>query len=148
MDNFYNQFSELFCDRLNPMECQWTEEMMSLGDAEAERLLPGVDLEYGWPGFECSIYRDIPSDNPRLWIRSGKSFCPENVAAFVRAFLRKFRPSEVVKFSWAGVCSEPQAGGFGGGWAVISARKIVYGNTWDAATDALKRMKKGMGVRR
>jgi len=144
MDNYYNQFSELFCDRLSTDEIKWTEKMMSLAGGEVEKLLPGVDLEYGWPGFECSIYRANPDGSAALWIRSEGSFCPENVAAFLRAFLRRFRPSEVVKFTWAGVCDRPVAGEFGGGWAVVSARKIVFGNTWDAATDALKRM----GVRR
>jgi hypothetical protein len=133
-------FSALFFEKLTQEEEAWLKHMLSLdGETDAVELkaqLPGVDLEYGWPGFDGSIY----SEGPSLWVRSDESFGPENVAALLQAFIRLFRPSEIVSFTWAGVCSRPIAGEFGGGWAVVSSKKIMFGNTWDAATAATKKM--------
>jgi len=154
MTDYTHQFSELVFARLTEVEQQWTREILAMDpeeDLDRQQLAkyaPGADLEYGWPGFECSVHHDQPDGEPCLWIRSSESFCPENVAAFLRGFLRKFRPSGIVKFTWAGVCSRPVAGEFGGGWAVVSARRIVFGNTWDAATATVKRMKKRKKVHR
>ncbi len=154
MPNYYHQFSELVFARLTETEQQWTREILAMDpdeDLDREQLakhVPGADLEYGWPGFEWSFHRDQPDGEPCLWIRSEESFCPENVAAFLRGFLRKFRPKGIVKFTWAGVCGRPVAGEFGGGWAVVSSRRIVFGDTWDAAAATVKRMKKGKKVHR
>jgi hypothetical protein len=141
MADYFAQFSALFFEKLTQEEEAWLKHMLSLdseNDAiELEATLPGVDLEYGWPGFDGSIDREV---DPRLWVRSEDSFCPENVAALLQAFILRFRPTDIVSFTWAGVCSRPVAGEFGGGWAVVSADDIVFGNTWDAATAARKKM--------
>jgi hypothetical protein len=149
MADYFNQFSALFFEKLTQKEETWLKHMLSLDGetdaAELETTLPGVDLEYGWPGFDGSIDRE---SDPRLWVRSEDSFCPENIAALLQAFIRLFRPTEIVSFTWAGVCSRPVAGEFGGGWAVVSSKKVVFGNTWDAATAEVKRMTKKMATKK
>jgi hypothetical protein len=42
----------------------------------------------------------------------------------------------------AGTCSRPRVGEFGGSWLAISAKGSEGGNTWDAATEAAKKLEK------
>lgn len=44
--------------------------------------------------------------------------------------------------TWADYCSKPRIGEFGGGWMVIHAGGVEYGNTHDAADKAAEKIKK------
>jgi hypothetical protein len=53
------------------------------------------------------------------------------VCAFVQYLLRKFQPAGRVAFEWSHDCTKPRLDAYGGGAAVITARKIKTMTTFD-----------------
>jgi hypothetical protein len=49
---------------------------------------------------------------------------PETACVFVKHLLQKFNPDGRVDFQWACDCSSPEPDVFGGGAAIVTARKI------------------------
>jgi hypothetical protein len=67
-----------------------------------------------------------------LWIYADESGTPENAAAIIQAYLRKFDPEGCSGFEWANYCSKPRPDEFGGGAVFITADKQewMHSSTW------------------
>ena len=139
MANNYTQFSEAI-DSITPEESTWIQKVLkeTHGDEDANKL---VDAELGLPSGEglCNSYWpdfEWEMEEGMLWLHCEESYDEQHLIRFVQAFIRKFRPDFVFAVTGACTCSHPRIGEFGGWWLVITADKVVGGNTWDAAKEA------------
>ncbi len=64
-----------------------------------------------------------PSNGRGLWLRSSDGGI-DAVCAFIQHLLGRFSPEGHVTLEWANDCSKPRVDAFGGGAALITARKI------------------------
>ncbi len=69
-----------------------------------------------------------PSSGPGLWLHSSNGGI-DAVCAFIQHLLQKFDPAGHVALEWSNDCSKPRVDAFGGGAALITARKIKHLNT-------------------
>ena len=69
-----------------------------------------------------------PSDGPGLWLHSSDGGI-DAVCGFIQHLLQKFDPKGHVALEWSNDCSKPRTDAFGGGAALITARKIKTINT-------------------
>ena len=95
MANNYTQFSFLIGD-ITPEEKVWCE-------TQVDENIEVDDDDDRW-GFSIEI------DGTDLVIFAEENGNVEHTATFVQAFLKKFRPKEVVCFSWAETCSKMRPG--------------------------------------
>ena len=58
-----------------------------------------------------------------LWLHSENGGI-DAACAFIQHLLRKFQPGGCVGFEWSHDCSKPRTDAYGGGAAIITARKI------------------------
>lgn len=67
-----------------------------------------------------------------LWIYAEESGNPAQVAVVLETFLKQFRPTGVITFSWAYTCSKLRVNEFGGGAAVVTAEgtKTLDAQSW------------------
>ena len=68
------------------------------------------------------------SDCRGLWLHSSDGGI-DAVCAFIRYLLNRFAPEGHVTLEWSNDCSKPRVDAFGGGAALITARKIKSFNT-------------------
>jgi len=123
-DNF-TKFSFLI-KNATKKEVAWLEEVLAF-DFEDEQQRPfllemlhtsrGLEstFEY-WPDFD-HVLPDLTSRDPRarsLWVYAAESGNPWTAAVLVHAFLSKFRPKEIVRFSVAYTCSKMRPDEFSG----------------------------------
>ena len=83
--------------------------------------------------FEWSV--EVDGEGVRsLWIRSEDAGNANDVAHFVQAFLKQFRPDTCWWMSWADTCSKPRVGEFCGGAVFVTAETIEHVDacTWAA----------------
>lgn len=94
---------------------------LNQGD-EAEGDFPAELQEYteGW-GFE--VEADVVEDHPGLWLHSSDGGI-DAVCVFLQHLLQKFGPAGQVTFEWSHDCSKPRTDAYGGGAAIITAKKI------------------------
>ena len=64
-----------------------------------------------------------PSDGPGLWLHSTDGGV-DAVCAFIQHLLERFDPAGSVSLEWSNDCSKPRTDAFGGGAALITAKKI------------------------
>ncbi len=72
-----------------------------------------------------------PSDSssgPGLWLHSNNGGI-DAVCAFLQHLLQRFDPEGHIALEWSNDCSKPRVDAYGGGAAVITARKIKHINT-------------------
>ena len=69
------------------------------------------------------------SDSQDLWLHSSSGGI-DAVCAFIQHLLRKFDPQGRVTFEWSNDCSKPRVDAYGGGAAIVTARKIKTITTW------------------
>lgn len=97
--------------------------------AQAER------EEWDHLGFEWSITGSHDKAHvAELWLHADEVGTPENLAAFLRAYLAKFDPTGSLWFSWAATCSKMRANEFGGGAVVVTANRVTFLDVQDWAT--------------
>jgi hypothetical protein len=65
-----------------------------------------------------------------LWLHSSSGGI-DAVCAFIQHLLKKYDPKGSVAFEWSHDCSKPRTDAYGGGAAVITAKKIETMNTSD-----------------
>lgn len=70
--------------------------------------------------------RDETAAVGELCLFAEEAGCPEQVAAVLEAYLKKFHPTGVVTFSWAYTCSKLRVNEFGGGAAVVTAERTTF----------------------
>ena len=69
-----------------------------------------------------------PSDGWGLWLHSSSGGI-DAVRAFIQHLLERFDPTGHVALEWSNDCSKPRVDAYGGGAALITARKIKHINT-------------------
>ena len=69
-----------------------------------------------------------PSNGRGLWLHSSDGGI-DAVCAFIQHLLQRFAPGNHVTLEWSNDCSKPRVDAFGGGAALITARKIKTINT-------------------
>jgi hypothetical protein len=81
-----------------------------------------TDEDYGRLGFEWELVTDQSSTWLSLF--ANESGSPETVGRFVQAFLRRFRPRDHFKLTWATFCSKLRPGAFSGGGIFATAHEV------------------------
>ena len=69
------------------------------------------------------VEADVVEKQPGLWLHSSNGGI-DAVCAFLQHLLKKFDPSGRVTFQWSHDCSSPRVDAYGGGAAIITARKV------------------------
>jgi hypothetical protein len=160
MADHYQQFSLAFPLRTNE-EKEWCIRTMDRlatlvdsgldGSPEARMKLVSelgdlgrrfLDEEWDFCDFEWSVEPvelDVGGCAAEMWIHADESGDPDQVAAFLQAYLQKFNPNDSLWFSWAYTCSKMRVNEFGGGAAVVTADaiKLIDAQRW-ALDQAMK----------
>ena len=103
------------------------EEVKALGGLDG-----AIDqIKYNWEEeMSCPDVSFIDKDT-KLWIKSEDGFCTlDSLACLIQIFLKKFNKGPF-GMGWAGACSKPRIGEFGGAAVVIFQHKIEWWSTWD-----------------
>ena len=66
---------------------------------------------------------DTAEQKPALWLHSSNGGI-DAACSFIQHLLRKFDPAGRVTFEWSHDCSKPLTDAYGGGAAIITAKKI------------------------
>ena len=66
---------------------------------------------------------DTAENQPALWLHSSNGGI-DSACSFLQHLLRKFDRNGRVSFEWSHDCSKPRVDAYGGGAAVITAKKI------------------------
>ena len=66
---------------------------------------------------------DTDEGKPALWLHSCNGGV-DAVCAFIQHLLQKFNPIGRVTFEWSHDCSKPRTDAYGGGAAIVTAKKI------------------------
>jgi hypothetical protein len=74
-----------------------------------------------WPDFNW----EFVEPKRDFWIHASESGNLDQVASFISAFLRRFRPTHSWGLTWAETCSKPRIGEFGGGAVFVTATSIA-----------------------
>lgn len=119
----------------------------------AYRDMENYDPDFGEDaGFGYSFSEDVDkADDNRgqyLWIHSEENGCVDRVAHLVQKFLRQFRPGECWSLTYAGTCSKPRAGEFGGGAVFVTSTESKYFDAWGFIEEEQKRLRDGARVAR
>lgn len=141
MANNYSSWAEEI-GPLSEIEIKWLtnvlDEVWNEVDQGELRDVFGLNLPEDssyWPGFEWSI------ENDNLWMGDDEALELDNLIAIFQAFLKRFRPSEVIAIHWAYTCSKLRPGEFGGGVAVITAHDVRVGDICDLEAQLIAEMK-------
>ena len=107
----------------------------------AYRDMEDYDPDFGEDaGFDYSFSEEVDADRGRyLWIYSEEHGCVDRVAHLVQKFLHAFRPERCWSLTYAGTCSKPRVGEFGGGAVFVTATDIKYCSTWGFVEEQEKR---------
>ena len=129
---------------------EYTEDKLpDTGDAgdgawigcRAYRDMEDYDAGFGEDvGFDYSFHENDNENTGRhLWIHSEEHGYVDRVAHLVQKFLREFRPDACWSLTYAGTCSKPRVGEFGGGAVFVTATDIKYCNAWGFVEEQEKR---------
>lgn len=80
--------------------------------------------------FEAETQGSLEQGKYGIWLHSSNGGI-DAVCAFIQHLLRKFNPAGCVEFEWSNDCSKPRADAYGGGAAIITARKIKSMTTYE-----------------
>ncbi len=83
---------------------------------------------------------EFAAEGKDVWVHSEDSGDIGALADTVAAFQERFEVEEPWSLSWAGTCSKPRVGDFGGGGIVIYKGKASSMNTWDWYTAEARRL--------
>lgn len=148
MANNYSQFSTGI-SKITPKEAAWIRDYLKTpcpNEMEdptgfltwrAEREIKEADDADWFPSFEWAL----EEKDTFLWLYAYESADIDHLVSFVQAFLKKFRPKAVFTATGAETCSKLRIGEFGGWWIAVSAKKVLYGNTYSAAEAAAKKLR-------
>ena len=144
MADYYDNFAASI-EGLTKEESAWIEvdlkecNLDGLPDDEKKAFIEskGIDdEEFCWPRFYWSL------ESGFLFLGDdGGYFSQDHLVSFVKRFLAKWRPKDVVPITIASMCSAPRTGEFGGAWIVISAKEARSNNTWRMADQLAGEMK-------
>jgi hypothetical protein len=78
--------------------------------------------------FETEAQGSLEQGKYGVWLHSENGGI-DAVCVFIQHLLRKFKLADTVSFEWSNDCSKPRTDAYGGGAAIITARKIKTMNT-------------------
>ena len=126
MADYFTHFSLVI--RL-PNEAAQTYAIKLAGDGgrlnqgdEAEGEFP-AELQEHAEDWCFDVEADVVEEHPGLWLHSSNGGI-NAVCAFLQHLLQKFDPAGQVTFEWSHDCSKPRIDAYGGGAAIITAKKI------------------------
>ena len=98
---------------------------------QASRIQQGDEMSEDFPASLRDVIEDWqfdtdtnnPSNDRGLWLHSSNGGI-DAVCAFIQHLLQRFAPGNHVTLEWSNDCSKPRVDAFGGGAALITARKI------------------------
>jgi hypothetical protein len=88
-------------------------------------------------GFEYDVEPGTQDVLKVLWIHADESGNPDNTAKFLQQFLKKFRPSDGIYFTWAATCSSMRVNEFSGGSVAITSKELRFVNAASMAEEFL-----------
>lgn len=96
----------------------------------------GDELPAGFPkaladvieNWDFETDADSPAEGHGVWLHTEDGGV-NAVCAFLQHLLRKFNPQGRVAFEWSNDCSKPRLDAYGGGAAIVTARKIRFIHT-------------------
>lgn len=91
------------------------------GDEEPDKLPD--DLKSVIEDWCFETNEDTAESKPALWLHSSNGGI-DAVCSFIQHLLQKFDPKGRVTFEWSHDCSKPRTDAFGGGAAIITAKKV------------------------
>ena len=94
---------------------------LNLGD-EAEGDFP-AELQEHTENWCFEVEADVVEEQPGLWLHSSDGGI-DAACAFLQHLLKRFDPAGQVTFEWSHDCSKPRVDAYGGGAAIITAKKI------------------------
>lgn len=94
---------------------------LNQGD-EAGAEFPAELHDYG-ENWCFEVEADVVEKQPGLWLHSSHGGI-DAACAFLQHLLQKFDPAGQVTFEWANDCSRPRVDAYGGGAAIITAKRI------------------------
>lgn len=132
--NNYTQFSQGI-DHVTPEERAWIENQL---DPDHWRDTPpkwDAPVEDGQVACEWSLdpsspHRELGEVESFFWVHED-SGDPEQVSAFIRAFLAKFQPDDHFVLTYAETCSSPRLGEFSGGAIIVTRDEIRRLSVYD-----------------
>jgi hypothetical protein len=149
MANNYTQFSQAIED-ITDEEDAWITTQLDPDLSPGKREWDPEDANDA-PDFQWDVKREIEESNvsgmPKgpgarwLWIYAEEFGNLANVATFVQAFLKKFRPSDCFTMTWSETCSRLRTGEFSGGAIFVTARGTRWLNPWMWLEDLAKKYK-------
>ena len=100
---------------------------------QAGTVMQGNDMPDSFPAALREVVEDWqfetdPSDQCDLWLHTPYGGV-DAVCAFIQHLLQRFNPGGRVTFEWSNDCSKPRVDAYGGGAALITARRIKHLNT-------------------
>jgi hypothetical protein len=88
-----------------------------------------VDILEVWH-FETEAQGSLEPGQYGLWLHSSNGGI-DAVCFFIQHLLRKYKLADTVEFEWSNDCSKPRTDAYGGGAAIITARKIKSMTTYE-----------------
>lgn len=125
MPNNYNQFSEI-------IPCGTKEQQ----DWLMQEIAVAVEFDDGERVAAC----EFEADGKDVWVYSEDQGDLDALMDVVAAFQMRFNITEPWTLTWAGTCSKPLIGNFGGGGVVVYKGKTHWMNTWDWCTAEVQRL--------
>jgi hypothetical protein len=133
----YLQFSEIIPD-ITLEEAEWIREKREFLEDSESIDRPVIFEDEGGLGF----YLEIDEKEKEAWIYADEYGNIDCVAYFVQEFINELRPSYIFSMTWAETCSKTLVGEFSGGWVVITADKILYGDCDNAISEAIRELER------
>jgi hypothetical protein len=126
MANYFTNFSLVFSlpsaeAQAYALELADQASRIQQGDVESEKFPD--DLKSVVEDWCFETNEDNAEKKPALWLHSSNGGI-DGVCAFIQHLLQKFDPQGRVTFEWSHDCSQPRTDAFGGGAAIITAKKI------------------------
>jgi hypothetical protein len=129
----YLQFSEII-PNITPEEAEWIREKREFLEDSESIDRPVMFEDEGGLGF----YLEVNEKEKEAWVYADEYGSIDCVAYFVQEFINEFRPFYIFSLTWAETCSKPRVSEFSGGWMVVTADNIKYGNCNDEIVQTIK----------
>ena len=91
--------------------------------------------------WQFEVEPNHPSNGWGLWLHSSDGGI-DAVCAFLQHLLQRFDPEGHVALEWSNDCSKPRVDAYGGGAALITAKKIKHLNTGEWLHREITRMQR------
>jgi hypothetical protein len=107
----------------------------TLTEDQKEKILATTDDG----SFDCEPEKGAPKN---VWVYADECGNLEALAACAQAALEVTKDTDTVfTLTWSATCDKPRVGNFGGGWIVMHAHGVEFGDAWSAAKEAVKKIK-------